>query len=173
MDPGNYKGGLGCIRAYIAMAAAEYGDEKVRKDALDQVDNEYFPVTATPSGALYNKGASVQTQCNILMARLMRYQDLANAELYGPEPVAMTGPLLQDAKFPDVLVAKAYSADGKSLDLVLYNGKAAGKQTLGFERLIPGAKYTVGKYGMTADQSGKGTVEVELNGRTPLMVSPV
>lgn len=42
------------------------------------------------------------------MARLMRYQDLANATLHGSDPVAMNGPILADVKFPDVLVAKAY-----------------------------------------------------------------
>jgi hypothetical protein len=172
MDPGNYKGGVGALRAFVAGCAAEFGDEQVRQDALEQLDTEYFPVTATPSGALYNKGLSATTQVVALMARLMRYQDLANATLHGPEPIALTGPLLQDAKFPEVLVAKAYSHDGKSLDLVLYNGKAPGKQALGFERLTPGGKYAIGKQNVTADKFGKASVEVDINGRTPIMVSP-
>ncbi|KAJ4351970.1 uncharacterized protein N0V89_007315 [Didymosphaeria variabile] len=55
---------------------------------------------------------------------------------------------LADRKFPEVLevlVAKAYTHDGKSLELVLYNGKSDGKQKLGIERLTAGAKYTIGK----------------------------
>ncbi|KAK7190641.1 hypothetical protein DPSP01_007295 [Paraphaeosphaeria sporulosa] len=175
MDPGNYKGGIGALRAFVAGCAAEFGDEKVRVDALQQLDDEYFPVTATSSGALYNKGLSATSQVVALMARLMRYQDLANATLYGPEPVAMTGPLLADCKFPEVLVAKAYSHDGKSLELVLYNGKSAGKQKLGFERLTPGGMYKIMKETVetiTADAQGKASIEVDLNGRTALTVSP-
>ena len=172
MDPGNYKGGIGALRAFVAGCAAEYGDEQIRKQALEQLDDEFFPVEATPSGAFYNKGLSATTQVVALMARLMRYQDLANATLYGPEPSAMQGPLLADCKFPEVLVAKAYSYDSKGLDLVLYNGKAAGKQTLGFERLTPDGKYTLGSESLTADASGKATIDVELDGRTPLMLSP-
>lgn len=172
MDPGNYKGGIGALRAFVAGCAAEFGDEQVRKDALDQLDNEYFPVEATPSGALYNKGLSATTQVVALMARLMRYQDLANATLYGPNPEAMQGPILSDCKFPDVLVAKAYSHDSKGLDLVLYNGKAAGKQTLGFDRLQPNAKYTLGQQTFQADAQGKGKVEVQLDGRTQFDLTP-
>ncbi|KAF2635183.1 hypothetical protein P280DRAFT_462019 [Massarina eburnea CBS 473.64] len=172
MDPGNYKGGIGALRAFVAGCAAEFGDEQVRVDALEQLDTEYFPVTATSSGALYNKGLSATSQVVALMARLMRYQDLANATLYGPEPNAMTGPLLAECKFPDVLVAKAYSHHGKNLELVLYNGKASGKQTLVFERLNPGAKYTIGNQRVTADKAGKAAVEVDLNGRTEVNVSP-
>jgi hypothetical protein len=107
------------------------------------------------------------------MGRLMRYQDLANATLHGPEPTAMSGPILAECRFPEVLIAKAYSHDGKGLDLVFYNGKAAGKQTLGFERLQPNRKYNLdnGQH-LTADASGRATVEVHIDGRTPIMLTP-
>lgn len=172
MDPGNYKGGLGAIRAFIAGAAAEYGDEAIRKEALDQLDNEFFPVEATPTGAFYNKGLSATTQVVALLARMCRRADLANATLYGPEPNAMKGPLLEECKFPEVLVAKAYSTDGKRLDLVLYNGKAAGKQTLGFERLTPHGQYKLGKESVTADAYGNIRTDVNLDGRTEICLVP-
>ncbi|KAK5298068.1 hypothetical protein LTR99_007757 [Exophiala xenobiotica] len=173
MDPGNYKGGVGALRAFIAGCAAEFGDEKVRVDALEELDTEYFPVEATESGALRNKGLSATSQVVALMARLMRHQDLANATLHGPEPAAMQGPLLADCKFPEVLVAKAYSHDSAGLDLVLYNGKQAGTFTLGFERLTPGGKYSLstGK-NLTADKSGKASVDITIDGRTELLLSP-
>ncbi|KAK5457177.1 hypothetical protein LTS15_004958 [Exophiala xenobiotica] len=117
MDPGNYKGGVGAPRAFIAGCAAGCGDEKVRVDALEELDTEYCPVEATESGALHNKGLSDTRPVVALMARLMRHQDLANATLHGPEPAPMNGPLLADCKFPEVLVAKAYSHDSKGLDL--------------------------------------------------------
>ncbi|KAK5198816.1 hypothetical protein LTR92_001287 [Exophiala xenobiotica] len=96
MDPGNYKGGVGALRAFIAGWAAEFGVEKVRVDALEELDTD-------------NKGLSATSQVVAPMARLMPHQDLANATLHGPEPAAMQGPLLADCKFPEVLVAKAYS----------------------------------------------------------------
>lgn len=172
MDPGNYKGGIGSLRAFVAGCAAEFGDDELRRDALDQLDTEYFPVEATESGALRNKGLSATAQVVALMARLMRHQDLANATLHGPDPVAMGGPILEDAAFPDVLVAKAYSHDGKGLDLVLYPGKSAGTFKLGFERLKAGQRYDVAGQKMQADREGKGSVDVKLDGRTPVIVSP-
>lgn len=173
MDPGNYKGGVGALRAFIAGCAAEFGDEKVRVDALEQLDTEYFPVEATESGALRNKGLSATSQVVALMARLMRHQDLANATLYGPDPVAMQGPLLAECKFPDVLVAKAYSHDSKGLDLVLYNGKQAGTFSLGFERLVPGGRYSLSTgQSLTADNSGRASVDVKVDGRTQVVLSP-
>lgn len=103
----------------------------------------------------------------------MRYQDLANATLHGPDPVAMTGPVLSDVNFPDVLVAKAYSHEGKGLDMVLYPGKAAGTFTLGFDRLQAGKKYDVAGRKMTADGEGKANVDIKIDGRTPVILSLV
>ena len=171
MDPGNYKGGIGALRAFIAGCAAEFGDEKIRQDALEELDNEFFPVEATDSGALRNKGLSATAQVVALMARLMRHQDLANATLHGPDPVAMTGPILAEAEFPDVLVAKAYSHDGKGLDLVLYPGKEDGVFKLGFERLEKGKKYDIGGKKVVADSNGAASVDVKIDGRTQLTLS--
>ena len=174
MDPGNYKGGVGALRAFVAGCAAEFGDDKIRVDALEELDNEYFPVEVTESGAMRNKGLSATSQVVALMARLMRHQDLANATLHGPEPTAMQGPLLADAPFPEVLVAKAYSHDAKTLELVLYNGKAAGAFKLGFERLSPGGKYSLSNgQTMTADKKGCASLEVKIKDRTALILCPV
>lgn len=176
LDPGNYKAGEGAIRAYVAAAAAEFGDEKVRKEALEQLDSEYFPVEATSSGSLFNKGLSATTQVIALMARMLRNQDLANASLRGPTENALSGPILQEASFPEVLVAKAYSADGVNLDLVLYNGKGAGEFDLQIARLQPGATYTVETEEtveeLVASSTGTATARVALNGRTPVTVRP-
>jgi hypothetical protein len=85
----------------------------------------------------------------------------------------MQGPLLADCEFSEVLVAKTYSHDSTSVDLVLYNGKQAGTFTLGFERLTPGGKYSLstGK-NIVADKSGKASVDVKIDGRTELLLHP-
>lgn len=171
MDPGNYKGGIGALRAFIAGCAAEFGDKSIHHDALEQLDTEFFPVEATESGALRNKALSVTAQVVALMARLIRHQDLANATLHGPDPVAMSGPILAEVEFPDVLVSKAYSHDGKGLDVVLYPGKAAGVFKLGFERLERGKTYDIGGKRVQADGQGRARVDVEIDSRTSVMMS--
>jgi hypothetical protein len=171
IDPGNYKAGVGSIRAVFANAAAEFGDYKVSADCIEQIDNEIHPVVETATGALRNKGLSTIAQGTLLRARLARYQDWTNMMTAGPPPNALRGPLLTECKFPDVLVAKAYSHDGESLDLVLYNGNEAGAFDLGFERLQPGKQY-VGQDGQrfTADAQGKARIQAKIDGRTPIMI---
>lgn len=88
----------------------------------------------------------------------------------GPPENVFKGPLLDSVPFPDVLVAKCYSPDGESLDLVLYPGKDAGKFPLEFKRLTPGARYSLdgGESTVVANKDGVGNVEVQLDGRTAL-----
>ncbi|KAF5543685.1 linalool dehydratase-isomerase precursor [Fusarium phyllophilum] len=174
MDPGNYRAGEGPLRAFIAATAAEFGDEKIRKVALEQLDNVYFPVEVTKTGSLRNKGLSATTQVIALMARLVKQRDLANATLHGPPKEALSGPILEEAPFPEVLVAKAYSEDGKKLDLVVYNGKEAGVFKLGFERLIPGQQYSVSTGGsVTVNEAGKAFIDAKINGRTQIILQPI
>ncbi|CAG9936421.1 unnamed protein product [Clonostachys rosea f. rosea IK726] len=173
MDPGSYRAGEGPLRAFIAGAAAEFGDEKIRQEALDQLDHVYFPVETTKTGAQYNKGLSATSQHIALMARLVRNRDLANATLHGPSKEALEGPLLEEASFPDVLVAKAYSHDGNNLDLVLYNGNDPGVFELGFDRLLPHRKYSLstGDF-ITADKAGRATYKAKIDGRTQIILAP-
>ncbi|KAF4493293.1 linalool dehydratase-isomerase precursor [Fusarium agapanthi] len=164
----------GPLRAFIAVTAAEFGDEKIRKEALEQLDNVCFPVEATKTGSLRNKGLSATTQVIALMARLVKQRDLANATLHGPSKEAFSGPILEGAPFPEVLVAKAYSEDGTKLDLVVYNGKEAGVFKLGFERLIPGQQYSVSTGGpVTSNGAGKAFIDSKINGRTQIILQPI
>lgn len=172
MDPGNYMyGGKGPIRAYVAAAAAEFGDEQVRTGALDQLD-QHFPVNSTPLGGLYNKGLSASSQVVALMGRIVRHQDLVHGTLDGPSENCMRGPLLADAPFPAVLVAKAYSQNGNDLDLVLYNGERSGKFELRFERLAPGQEYDLGNgQSVVADDKGGAKATFLVDGRTDIKIT--
>lgn len=173
MDPCNYRSGKGAVRVFLAGAAGEFGDEKIRKEALEQVDTNFYPVEKTQNGALRNVGLSASLQSISLMARLIRHRDLANATLHGPAETALQGPILEECPFPDVLVAKAYSDDGKQLDLVLYNGKEPGVFQLGFERLIPGQAYSLSTgESVTADDKGKAGVKIRVDGRTQILMKP-
>jgi hypothetical protein len=171
MDPGNYREGDGSLRAYIALAAAEFGDERIRGKALEQLDAKFFPVEVTKTGSLRNVGLSASSQAVALMARIGNFRDLERATREGPAEAALTGPLLSDAPFPEVLVAKAYSRDSKQLDLVLYNGQKPGKFRLGFERLVPEKRYSIGSdTSIVADRDGKGFVDLEIHGRTQVLL---
>lgn len=173
MDPCNYRFGGGAVRVFLAGAAGEFGDDKVRKEALDQLDTRFYPVEKTPTGSVRNVGLSASLQAITLMARLIRHRDLANATLNGPAENALQGPLLEECPFPEVLVAKAYSEDAKQLDLVLYNGKEPGVFKLGFERLVPGQQYSLSTGGsVTADDGGKAVMEVKVDGRTQILLRP-
>jgi len=171
LDPGNYKAGEGVIRAIFAAAAAEFGDEKIRTDLLQQLDEEYHPVFTTRTGALKNKGVSTIEQGTALRGRLGGYQDWTKMIQHGPEKHVLRGPILDEAPFPEVLVAKAYSQDGEGLDLVFYNGKEAGTFKLGFTRLKPGATYRLGQQSVTASKDGTASADVAIDGRTALKLS--
>ncbi|RKK13062.1 hypothetical protein BFJ66_g4050 [Fusarium oxysporum f. sp. cepae] len=151
-----------------------FGYEKIRKEALEQLDNVYFPVEATQTGFIRNKGLSATTQVIALMARLVEQRCLANATLHGHSKVALSGSILEEAPFPEVLVAKAYSTDRKKLDLVVYNGKETGVFQLGFESLIPGQQYSVSSGGsVAANGAGNAFIDAEINGRIQIVLQPI
>jgi hypothetical protein len=81
--------------------------------------------------------------------------------------------VLAEAKYPDVLVARAFSR-GENLELVLHPGAAPGMQRLGFARLVPGATYQArgaSSARFVADATGAASLEVALAGRTPLEIA--
>lgn len=90
----------------------------------------------------------------------------------GPPQNVLEGPVLDEAPFPDVLVAKAWSHDGEGMELVLYPGKEARNFQLGFTRLKPGEKYSLdganGKVSAEASKDGKASFDVRIDGRTAL-----
>lgn len=96
------------------------------------------------------------------------YQDWVSMIAQGPPENVFKGPILDEAPFPDVLVAKAYSHDGEGLDLVLYPGKESGRFQLGFARLQAGETYSLGRQLKHAEKDGTASWEVDLDGRTEL-----
>src|SRR5690606_12021026 len=93
----------------------------------------------------------------------------------GPPAHTLEGPVLSEARYPDVLVARAFS-HGDDLELVLYPGREARPQRIVISRLRPGGEYAVqGANGQRFTASGAGTAElsVMLDGRTPVGIAPV
>lgn len=172
IDAGNYKSGEGAIRATFAAAAAEFGDREVRDELLRQLDEEYHPVITTRTGALRNKGLSTVQSGAAMRARLSSFQDWVSLITQGPPANVRNGPILDEAPFPEVLVAKAYSHDGDSLELVLYNGKEPGTFSVRFTRLSPGRTYQLGDKSAVAAKDGTASFDIAVNGRTALMLAP-
>ncbi|KAF2109643.1 hypothetical protein BDV96DRAFT_231304 [Lophiotrema nucula] len=168
IDAGNYKAGEGAIRACFAAAATEFGDTKIATELLRQVDEEYHPVTQTKTGALKNSGLSTLTQGAATRARIGGYQDWVGMITQGPPEHVKNGPILDDVSYPDVLVAKCYSHDGKGLEIVLYPGREAGRFKLGFSKLRAGAEYELGGQKKVAGKDGTASWEVDVDGRTAL-----
>lgn len=85
-----------------------------------------------------------------------------------------TGPILAEAAYPDVLVARAVT-DGNALDLVLRPGNGALRSTIKLARLNPGQAYRATGAASTeisADAEGTALVDVDLNDRTEVRMVP-
>lgn len=174
LDPGNYKSGRGFVRVAMASVASEYGDYKIRDELLRQVDEDHFPAYETRTGALKNKGLSTIGQASALRSRLGAHGDWIRLLTEGPPEHCFRAPILEEVPFPDVLVAKAYSHDGESVELVLYNGKQPGIFTLGFKNMKSGRKYKLGNETAIANSKGEASFsKTKVDGRTSLWLKPV
>lgn len=169
-DFGNYQRNPGMALGSIALAAREHGDDVTAEAALAKADQLLQPLGT--KGVFAYAGISNTANINLAVARWSRRNDWLDTINYGPSPGARSGPILNDCGYPDVLVARAVS-DGKSLDLVLYDGQAAGHHVIKVERLEPGRTYDVQgakPASLIAPPDGVVTLGVELHGRTEVMI---
>ncbi|MEA2627237.1 MAG: hypothetical protein QOD06_3282, partial [Candidatus Binatota bacterium] len=170
IDPGNYR--PGSLFAYVAimMSAREFGDDELAEAALRSMEQDCGP--RRNGVACYTGGSNLANVWGV-EGKLMRTGDFRNSFVTGPPESVFTGPILTDARYPDVLVAKAFS-HGTDLDLVLHAGAGAGPQKIGIERLRPGGEYAVEATGhrFRADERGAAAIEVDLRGRTAIHVVP-
>ncbi len=169
-DSGNFKKGPGTILGGSATAAKEMGDVAFAEELL-KIADETLERVEDPS-CHYYKNASTGANAMLVLARIAQKDDLYHMIHHGPGKAALEGPVLTGVKYPEVLVAKARSFDGKDLELVLYNGKEPGMQEILLERLCPGKTYVVEetKESFTADENGCTTLNVHLDGRTRLYI---
>ena len=172
IDPGHYKPGV--LFAYVAvlMCAREFGDDELAEAALRSMDQD---CGRTEQGGVlsFKKGSCLANVWGV-EGRLMRTGDFRNSFTKGPPASALSGPMLEQAKYPDVLVAKAFSK-GTDLELVLYPGAADGMQELGIGQLRPNQAYNVSGAGPTtlvADSTGAAKLTVALKGRTQVRIEP-
>lgn len=172
LDTGTYKPSLISTYAAVGMAAGEMGDATINKKVIQQVEKEFEYVRE--DGIIYLKGISLQAHTNLITAYLNipkgRY-NLLNHPLLIEQ---IEGPILQEANYPEVMVALAKN-DGQNLQLVLYPGRdKTTTQTLGIVQLIPNQSYVCTgtiEQEIIADVDGKATLTVQLEGRTPIEIN--
>jgi hypothetical protein len=171
-DFGNYKSGYAGVYAMLMDTAREFGDYEIADAALRALDGDCG--RADDGGVLrYSKGSNL-SNAMAMRARIHRRDDFRRTIAEGPPEASLRGPILTDAKYPDVRVARAFS-NSDDLELVLYPGAKPGPQEIRIERLRPGAKYAMrhgSEHAFTADHNGTASLSVELHGRTPIHIVP-
>ena len=172
IDTGSYR--PSDVMAYAAglVAAREMADDELAGQLQDALDREMQPETV--DGATRYEGAST---CANLLAAVGRFNRVAGWErsvAEGPEERVLHGPRLEEAPYPQVLVARA-DTDGAALELVLHPGGEPGRYALGLAGLRAGEHYEVAGAttdALLADELGTAPLVVDLTGRTEIRVTP-
>jgi hypothetical protein len=157
------------------MAAKEKGDQDLANHLAASVTAATGPLLSDGCGGTYAANNSTLNNAALANARFNGTNMFVNTLLHGPPEYTFQGPLLADAPYPEVVVAKAWSS-GEDLDLVLWDGDGKGTFYLRIERLNPGARYrweegVGGEF--VADEKGVAVVGVWVEGRTPVHIKPV
>jgi hypothetical protein len=172
VDIGHYKPSVGEMCYGFAIATAnELGDHETR-DGLIERWEALQPSVVTDGARRYP--CSTVSNLMLMIGRFggeRTFYDLVNN---GAPDAVRRGPRLEEAPYPDALVASATN-DGRALHLVLRPGGTGGRVRLGVGRLDPGGVYgMVGgvEQQVVADHEGRAVVHADLAGRTPLRIEP-
>jgi hypothetical protein len=171
-DFGNYRRGWAGTWASLLANAREFGDEEIAQAAESSLARD--GARREDRGVAHYAAMSNLSNIQAVAGALRRAGDFRRAVTEGPPESALRGPLLAEAKYPEVLVARAWS-DGERLQLVLHPGSAPGVQRLGLARLRPGGAYQVRgavSQRLVADAEGAAAIDVALMGRTALEIAP-
>ena len=145
------------------MAARELGDEELAA-AASSARSTSARRSPSPHGARRYANASALANLYANLGRFGRHSGLRDLVAFGAPDAWRQGPVLAEAAYPDVLVAKAVT-DGAALDLVLRPGAGPCGRSLLVERLVPGREYAVTGAAtptLTASDDGTAVVEVDL-----------
>lgn len=174
IDAGNYRKNNATFWVGLMRGAREMGDMNIynyareRYDALG-IDNR--------NGVMHWEGSVLQQ----LAAHMARFGTAGawNRMAFGEVPAAISsGPVLDDAPYPHVLVAGANN-DGARLDLVLCAGTEPALRELRLARLNPQGKYRIDSTDsesngqiFSADDQGNSRIIVPVGKRSHLSIVP-
>ncbi|HEY2735776.1 MAG TPA: hypothetical protein VGI70_17380, partial [Polyangiales bacterium] len=173
LDVGNYALSRAGTLACVASLAAEMGDREVAKAAHALLEATFPPIVE--QGTTRYPGVSINSHLLAFSGRINRANGMHDLVSRGMPEAWRRGPLLEEAAYPHVLVAKALS-DGRALDLVVYPGHEPGRRELGFTQLTPGGRYRCAgavESELVADAQGRARIHVDLDGRHQLQMQPV
>ena len=174
IDVGHYRPGMLFAYAAVAICGREFGDHELAEAALRSMDQDCGRVEE--DGVVRYANASGMANAWAVEAKLLGTGDYRRTFVTQPPIGAQRGPRLVEARYPEVLVAKAFS-QGDDLELVLYPGRTAGVEQLRLDRLQPGQEYRLrtrdGTHSLRAQADGSARLEIRLEGRTELRLEPI
>lgn len=173
IDFGNYRKGHAMNYAQFGEAAREMGDDAFA-EMCDRAARAAGGFEVVDGVARYATASNL-ANLHATLACLNRRDDFRTAITQGPPASVLCGPILTEAAYPDVLVAKAFSHTGRDLELVLRPGRACAPQRITIARLEPNARYglsgdVAGEF--MADRHGQAELTVELQRRTAFRIAP-
>ncbi|MEY4765564.1 MAG: hypothetical protein RI907_2237 [Pseudomonadota bacterium] len=169
IDTGNYGWSRASAYTATALAARELGDDDVYHHCLDALAQE-CPAT-THAGAVHRERASVWSHAVELMALAATrdgFRQLVSA------PPALSGPWIERVRYPDVQVASAHALGCGSLQAVLHGAEGLHTRVV-LGGLQAGKLYRVKGATVThvvAGRLGRAHLTVQLQGRTPISLTP-
>ena len=173
VDPGDYRLGTEVYGlAVTLMAAREMGDSEWTDAALQGLERHAESSSAT--GARRYAGGSTMANLYANLGRFGRHSAVRDLLVFGAPDAWRRGPVLAEADYPDVLVARAVT-DGSRLDLVLRPGNGSVRARLGLGGLLPDRTYDLRgavEPTVVASPSGEARFHVDLGSRLEVAVTP-
>lgn len=174
IDIGNYRFSRLVTCAGALMSAREMGDNEAI-EAIEHAVRARMPVRFEHGENRFSEGSQMIRLCYV-MQRMMRPAVLHDMVNDGNVSRWRDGPVLKNAAYPDVLVARAI-ATGGALALVLYPGSQNASSLLVIDNLLPDVHYSAQVNGqpvrLERSNSRMATLQVSLAGRTTVNVVPV
>ena len=173
LDTGNYAFHPLKAYAYLIEEAREVGDDEAAEAAWEEVQQR-IDMTIDDRGWLVVDGASMAAHLALarsLNGRKSGWLDLITRGM--PEAWA-NGPQVESVPYPAVMVSRAVT-DGQALDAVFRSTNGGGRFDVELSQLRPNGEYDLTgatAESLVADAQGRATVEVELNGRRELRLTP-
>ena len=173
LDTGNYSFHPLKSYCYIIDESREAGDEDAAEAAWDEVKDR-IDMRIDDRGWLDIEGASVSSHIALSRALVGRKAGWLDMIEKGMPKEWLDGPQLESVPYPQVLVSRAVT-DGRALDAVLRSTNGGGRVAVELSQLRPGGEYSVTggvDPAVIADDQGRASVQVDLNGRGELRVAP-
>ena len=174
LDTGNYSFHPLKAYAYIIEEAREAGDEEAAQATWEEAQGR-IDMRIDDRGWLVVDGASMAAYLGIARSLNGRKSGWLDMITKGMPEAWQTGPQLESVPYPAAMVTRAVT-DGEALDVVLRSTNGGGRLPVELSQLRPDAEYSVtgaSESKLVADQLGRASLEVDVNGRRELRVVPV